>query len=250
LAYHTLFGIPASWGNFGDVRDDINFETEVAPKLFGEASNPANFPKFEFIRLVAGTPGRGITPPPPPAFYPGWLFTDMFFATEARSELERRAGGPIVQNLNRNYNLTAAEKAYLMALGVPSAVIDGWLLAMNGQRFVNAPEFSRNYLKQNADYSGKIRNPVLTMHTIIDPLVTVSQEREYAETVRNAARSRHLYQTYTNGNGHCNFTRNQVLTAVNAVNDWVITGIRPNATTFPASLDFVPAFVPPPMNQP
>ena len=119
LAYDTVFGMPSSWGNFGDVRNDIDFETEVQPKLFGEVSNPANFPKFEFIRLVTGTPGRGINPPPPTAFYPGWVFTDMFFSMEARSELERRAGGPIVQNLNRDYNLTPAERAYLMALGVP-----------------------------------------------------------------------------------------------------------------------------------
>ncbi len=250
LAYNTLFGIPPSWGNFGDVRDDIDFETEVFPKLFGEVRNPANFPKFEFIRLVTGTPGRGITPPPPPNFYPGWIFTDMFFATEARSELERRARGPIVQNLDRNYNLTPAEKAYLMAFGVPSTVIDTWLLAMNGQRFVNAPMFSRSYVEQNANYSGKITGPVLTLHTVIDPLVTVSQEREYAETVRNAGRSRQLYQVYTNGNGHCNFTERQLLTAVNAINDWVSSGIRPTAVPFRGPLGFVPGFVPPPMNQP
>jgi hypothetical protein len=118
LAYQTVFGMPASWGTPGDVRDDIDFDTEVQPKLISEVSNPANFPKFEFLRLVTGTPGRGINPPPPPAFYPGWLFTDMFFATEARSELERRAGGSIVQNLDRNYNLTGAERGYLMAIGL------------------------------------------------------------------------------------------------------------------------------------
>src|SRR5215210_7849303 len=121
LAYDTLFGMPSTWGTFGDVRDDLDFDSEVFPKLLGEVSSPANFPKFEFIRLVAGTPGRGINPPPPPAFYPGWIFTDMFFTMEARSELERRAGGPVVQNLDRNYSLTPAEKTYLMSLGVPSA---------------------------------------------------------------------------------------------------------------------------------
>ena len=83
-------------------------------------SSPANFPKFEFLRLVVGTPGRGITPPAPPSFYPGWLFTDMFFATEARAELERRARGPIVQNLDRVYDLTESERAYLAAFGVPA----------------------------------------------------------------------------------------------------------------------------------
>jgi len=88
------------------------------------------------------------------------------------------------------------------------------------------------------------------MHTVIDPLVTVSQEREYAETVKNAGRSRQLYQVYTNGNGHCNFTERQLLTAVNAINNWVSSGIKPNAVTFRGPLGFVHGFVPPPMNQP
>lgn len=250
LAYDVMFGMPAAWGTFGDVRDTIDFESEVQPKLISEVSNTANFPKFEFIRLVIGTPGRGINPPPPPAFYPGWVFTDMFFSMEARSELERRAGGPIVQNLNRNYNLTPAEKMYLASFGIPGAVIDGWLLQMNGQRYVDAPNYARNYVERNANYSGKIKNPVLTMHTVIDPLVTVSQEYEYAETVNKAGRGRYLYQTYTNGNGHCNFTGPQLLTAVNAINDWVRTGTKPTATAFPAAAGFVPGFVPPPMNQP
>lgn len=251
LAYDTVFGMPSAWGNFGDVRDDLDFESEVQPKLVAEVTNPANFPKFEFIRLVAGTPGRGITPPPPPSFYPGWIFTDMFFSMETRSELERRARGPVVQNLNRNYNLTTAERNYLMmAFGVPSAVIDGWLLQMNGQRYVDAPNYSRNYLERNANYSGKIKNPVLTMHTIIDPLVTVSQEYEYAETVQKAGRSNLLFQTYTTGNGHCNFTAPQLLTAVEAINTWVKDGTKPTAANFPAALGFNPTFVPPPMNQP
>ncbi len=254
LAYDTVFDMPATWGTFGDVRDDIDAESEVYPKLFGEVSNPANFAKFEFIRLVVGTPGRGIPVPPPTpsptSFYPNWIFTDMFFSMEARSELERRAGGPIVQNLNRDYNLTPAERGYLTALGVSPADIELWLATMNGSRYVDAPNYSRNYVERNANYSGKIKNPVLTMHTVIDPLVTVSQEREYAETVNNAGRGNLLFQTYTNGNGHCTFSGLQLLTAVNAINTWVKDGTKPTAATFPASFGFVPGFVPPPMNQP
>jgi len=250
LAYDTVFGMPSAWGSFGDVRNDVDFESEVQPKLVAEVSNPANFPKFEFIRLVTGTPGRGINPPPPPAFYPGWIFTDMFFAMEARSELERRAGGPIVQNLDRDYSLTLPERAYLMALGVPAAVMDSWLMAMNGQRYVSAPPYSRNYVEHNANYTGKIKNPVLTMHTKIDPLVTVSQELRYAQTVAASNRSASLFQTYTNGNGHCAFSGPQIITAVNAINSWVTTGTRPTAATFPAPLGFDSTFTPPPLNQP
>ena len=251
LAYDKLFGMPATWGTPGNVRDDLDFESEVQPKLVGEVSNPANYPKFEFIRLVTGTPGRGINPPAPPAFYPGWVFTDMFFTTEARAELERRARGPVVQNRNRNYNLTDQEKAYLVALGVPAPVIDGWLATLNANRNISAPFRSRLYLNLNADFSGRITDPVLTLHTLYDPLVTVSQEREYLQTVTAAGRTQYLYQTYTNGNGHCNFTGEQLVASVTAINNWVKNNTRPTAANFPTALGFLPdSFVPPPMNQP
>ena len=251
LAYDTLFGVPASWGSFADVRDDLDFETEVQPKLLAEVSNPANFAKFEFVRLVTGVPGRGLVPPAPPAFYPGWLFTDMFFTTEARAELERRAGGPIVQNLDRSYSLSAAEIAYLVSLGVPTPVIDGWLAAMNARRTASPPRAARNYVKNNATYSGKLQNPVLMLHTVIDPLIPVSQQDAYAVTVFGKDREALLFQAFTNGNGHCNFTGPQLLTAVAAINAWVATGVAPTGTTFPQALGFLPPdFAPPPMLQP
>lgn len=250
LAYDTVFGLPASWGTIGDVRDDLDFETEVQPKLAVELGNPANFPKWEFVRLVTGAPGRGLVPPAPPAFYPGWVVSDMFYATEVRAELERRAGGPVVQNLDRDYSLTVAERAYLGTLGVPGAAIDAWLAMMNAQRTVQAPPFSRRYLKRNADYSGKIKSPVLTMHTAIDPLVSVAQEDAYRKTVAAARRSRNLVQVYTSGVGHCNFTPTQVFMALDALNRWVDTGKPPTAASFPAAAGFLPGFVPPAMIQP
>ena len=250
LAYDVVFGVPPSWGTAGEVRNDLDFDTEVLAKLAPELSNIANFPKFEFIRLVAGTPGRGINPPPPPAFYPGWVLTDMFFLTEARAELQRRAGGAFVQNLNHNYSLTDAEKAYLAGIGLPTPVVDAWLAAMNARRDIQADTSARNYVRNNTNYNGKIRNPLLTMHTIVDPLVTVTNENAYAELNAAANKEDLLFQTYTNGVGHCAFTGPQILTAVGAIDAWVRTGVRPTAASFPAALGFNPGFVPPPMLQP
>jgi hypothetical protein len=250
LAYDVVFGTPAAWGSVAEVRNDIDFESEVFPKVLSEVSVAANFPKFEFIRLVGGNPGRGITPPPPPAFYPGWVFTDLAFLTEFRAELQRRAGGPFVENVSHNYNLTVAERGYLNALGVPSPVIDGWLAQMNARRNIEAAPAPRNYVEHYATFNGKIKSPVLTMHTVIDPLVTVSNESAYGETVATARRSDQLFQTYTNGNGHCAFTGPQILTAVGAIDNWVRNGNKPTAASFPAALGFVPGFVPPEFSQP
>jgi hypothetical protein len=250
LAYDIIFGVPAAWGTVGEVRNDLDFDTEVLAKLVPEISNPVNFPRFEFIRLVGGIPGQGITPPPPPGFFPNWVITDFFFFTEARAELQRRAGGPYVQNINQNYSLTTSEKAYLSSIGLPTSVVDGWLAQMNARRNIEAHPAARNYVRNNTDYHGKIRNPVLTLHTIIDPLVVVSNEAAYAEMIAARGRSEALFQTYSTGVGHCNFTGPQLLTAVGAIDFWVRTGMRPTAAFFPAALGFAPTFVPPPMPQP
>jgi hypothetical protein len=250
LAYDVVFGIPISWGNVREVRNNIDFETDVLPTLVPQVSNVTNFPKFEFIRLVAGNPGQGITPPPPPAFYPGWVFTDFFFLTEARAELQRRAGGPYVQNLDQNYSLTSAEKAYLAAIGLPPAVVDGWLAQMNARRNIEADRSARNYVAHNNNYNGHIKHPVLTLHTIIDPLVVVGNESAYNDLIVSSGREDQLFQTYTSANGHCAFTGPQLLTAVNAIDQWVRTGVAPTNANFPAALGFVPGFVPPQLPQP
>jgi hypothetical protein len=250
LAYDVLFGIPASWGTVGEVRNDLDFDTEVLAKLAPELNNVANFPKFEFIRLVSGIPGQGLTPPPPPAFYPGWVLTDFFFLTEVRAELQRRAGGPFAQNLNQHYSLTAAEKAYLAGLGLPTPVVDAWLAQMNARTNIEARASARNYVRSNTDYNGKIKHPLLTMHTIIDPLTVVSNESAYAELIESTGREDLLFQTYTTGVGHCAFTGPQILTAVGAIDLWVRTGVRPTSASFPAALGFNSAFVPPPFPQP
>ena len=246
LAYDVIFGIPPSWGTVGEVRNDLDFETEVLAKLAPELSNIANFPKFEFIRLVAKNPGRGITPPPPPGFFPGWALTDFFFFTEARAELQRRAGGPIVQNLDQNYTLTNAEKAYLAGIGLPTPVVDAWLAQMNARRNIQAKPSARNYVRNNTDFNGKIKNPILTVHNIVDPLLVVAHESAYKELNASAGRDELLFQTYVTGIGHCNLTGPQVLTAIASIDSWVRTGVRPTAAQFPVGLGFNSAFVPPP----
>ena len=143
--------------------------------------------------------------------------------------------------------MTDPQKAYLAGLGVDAASL---LAAMNARRNIVADPSARNYLEHNADYSGRIQHPVLTIHTVIDSLVPVSSEHAYAETVARAGRSDQLVQTYTSGIGHCNFTGPQLFTAVAAMDAWLQTGIKPTAASFPAALGFVPGFVPPPFPQP
>jgi pimeloyl-ACP methyl ester carboxylesterase len=246
LAYKAAFGMPSAWGTPGDVRDDLDFDSEVFPKLFFEAMNPMNFGKFEFIRLVMQLGGEPNMLAPPPVWFPNGLFTNMFFLTEARAELERRAGGSPAQNLTHTYSLTPGEKAYLAGYGLDA---DTLLAAMNAERY-GADTSARNYTEHWADYSGKIKGPMLTLHTRVDTLVPPQHEAAYAATVAGAGRSGSLYQAFTSGQGHCNFTGPQLLTAVAALDGWVTSGARPTAASFPAALGFMPGYTPAPWPQP
>lgn len=247
LAYKVAFGMPAAWGTPGDVRDDLDFDSEVLPKLLPEATNLMNFGKFEFIRLVTQVGGEPNMLVPPPVWFPGGLFTNMFFLTEAKAELERRAGGPPAQNLTHTYSLTTAEKAYLLAgFGVNA---DSLLAAMNAENY-GAKTSARNYTEHWADYSGKIKGPMLTLHTRIDTLVPPQHEAAYAATIAEAGRSNSLYQAFTTGQGHCNFTGTQLLNAVAVLDSWVSTGVRPTAASFPAAFGFIPGYTPAPWPQP
>jgi hypothetical protein len=248
LAYDVTFGLPATWGTVGDVRDDLDFESEVLPVLFGQVFDPLNgqlnFARFEFIRLVAGIPGSGLTPPT--GFYPGWL-TNFYFASEGMGEIERRAGGPVLQNLDHTYTLTAAEKDYLVGLGIDA---DPLLQGMNTRRIVSAPPASRNYLEHYAQYTGQIKKPVLTLHTVTDDLLPVANVSAYRQTVETAGNANLLAQAYTDGVGHCSFPAAQSVAAVHALDAWVDTGIAPTDASFPTALGFVHGFVPPAWPQP
>src|SRR5207237_3676058 len=79
LAYDVAFGWPAAWGTSDNVRNDIDFELDVAPTLSAQVADARNFGKFEFIRLLNQIPFDG--------FYDGptlpYLDVDMLYIMEA-----------------------------------------------------------------------------------------------------------------------------------------------------------------------
>jgi dienelactone hydrolase len=103
---------------------------------------------------------------------------------------------------------------------------------MNARTAISAPPASRNYVEHYADYSGQIKKPVLTLHTVIDDIVPVAHESAYRQTVAAAGRSDLLVQAYGSRVGHCNLSAAQVLTAVHALDTWLdkrATAGRPNS---------------------
>jgi hypothetical protein len=224
LAYKLIYGMPAAWGTPADSDNDVDFETEVFPTLLTQIFGATDYGKWEFIRLISGA--RGPTVPLPPVLYPSWLFTNFFFITEARAEAERRADGPYVQNVTHHYVLSVSEQAYLASLGFNAAPV---LAAMNASTRFSGERSARNYMSHYATFSGKVRDPVFTLHTKWDTLVPWPHESAYAETVAAAGKSGLLVQASTNGLGHCNFSPNEIGASVFLLERWAETGVRPSA---------------------
>src|SRR5262249_56018635 len=101
---------------------------------------------------------------------------------------------------------------------------------------------ARNYVRNNTDFNGKIRHPILTVHTIIDPLLVVANDSAYAQLNASRGKEELLFQTYTTGVGHCNLTGPQVLTAIGAIDLWVPTPVRPTPPSLPPALASTPPF--------
>ena len=238
LAYKAAFGWESEWGTPGNIRDDLNFMTEVAPYIQPPETPPAppgeNYALWEFIRLVNRIPGDG--------YYAGnnRLIT-MYFAIGVRAELESRAGGAIAENIGRQYTLTDAEKAYLDGLDVNAVEL---LAEMNAETIYASDRNARNYAEHYVDPSGRIRRPVLTLHTKGDALATPNNEGAYRDTIVQQGNSDLLMQQFTNGVAHCSFTTDQDIAGIDAMMDWLDTGIRPDPSVFfTPALGFVPGYV-------
>jgi hypothetical protein len=162
----------------------------------------------------------------------------MFFASEARAELERRLGSPVAQNQDHIYQLTNEEKTYLASLGVNA---DELLANMNARTNITAPKPARKYLRQNADYSGLIKGPVLAIHNREDGLAHPGNVSVYKATVDAAGRGDRFAHVFVNSAGHCNFTANQLFASIAAMQIWLETGVRPGPESFPAAAGFLNA---------
>ncbi len=254
LAYATLFGWPAEWGTWYDVRDDIRFNDEVLPVLLGQLYDEGgnirfeSIARFEFMRVLLFPDSAIRLGDPRDGYYqnPGWLFILMYGTTEARGELEARANGPIVQNADHLYRLSNENRSYLEALGVTSAQIDNVLNAMNAQTTVTTALPQKHYLSEYFDIRGGFRCPVISIHESEDGFIGPYHESVLRSTVAGAAADNMFVQAFTGGNWHCGFSGPQLLSAIDAMEFWLDEGTKPGLEFFPPSQGFVPGYVPPP----
>ena len=128
------------------------------------------------------------------------------------AELKQRAGGEPFDNRNRIYS----------GFGDDAAV------NRTVKRYAAHPA-AREYVKQYASPTGRISDPVLTLHTTSDPLVLGADVTEY-ETIATLAGTQDLFVArFVAASGHCLFPPELMGSAFDALLSWARDKKRPDA---------------------
>ena len=127
-------------------------------------------------------------------------------------ELKQRAGGEPFDNRNRIYTGFGDDAALNRAV----------------KRYTADPA-AREYVRQYASPTGHTSDPVLTIHTTVDPLVLGSDVTAYEVTTALAGTSDRFVARFVEANGHCNFSPGQTGAAFDALLAWARDGKRPAA---------------------
>ena len=127
-------------------------------------------------------------------------------------EVKQRAGGEPFDNRNRIY----------MGFG------DDVALNRTVKRYT-ASAAAREYVRQYATPTGRISDPMLTIHTTSDNLVLGNDVTAYELPAAIAGTSDRFVARFIEANGHCNFAPAQVATAFDALLAWARDGKRPAA---------------------
>jgi pimeloyl-ACP methyl ester carboxylesterase len=147
------------------------------------------------------------------------LQVQVAFVFGFRAELEKRAGGNPTWNTGVDYAkllARSADRTEATAL-YHSAGLDlgADLRAINAAPRITAAPAAARFLERNVVFDGRIRVPVLTMHTTSDWLVPVPHEQSYASAVDHAGNGALLRQLFVHRAGHCAFSDAEMLTALN-----------------------------------
>lgn len=118
----------------------------------------------------------------------------LWFNVFATNDLIERVGGNPYDNMDRNYH-GSANDAYLNK---------------NVKRFA-ADEQALDNLRRMYDTTGELNVPVITMHTVGDPIVPAWHERLYRNKVFSVLPKFYYDNLFVMRYGHCSFTKEEVL---------------------------------------
>ncbi len=163
------------------------------------------------------------------------------FVFDFRAELEARAGGNPSWNTGVNYYADLAKSADLSEVialyRVAGLSLTADLNRLDHAKRISASPSAVRYLAQNISFGGRIRVPVLTMHTTGDGLVVPENEQAYQSVVGRAGNGSLLRQVYVHRAGHCAFTPAETITAVQTLLNRLSTGHWSRGALDPANLN-------------
>jgi hypothetical protein len=166
---------------------------------------------------------------------------DFPFVFAFRAQLELLAGGNpswttgvnFRDQLAKSANATEVRALYKAA----GLSLRGDLRTLQRATQISADPAAVKYLARNISFTGRIRIPVLTLHTIGDGLVVPENEQAYAHAVHRAGDSRLLRQLFVDRAGHCAFTPAETITAVRRLLSRMATGRWNDHALRPASMN-------------
>jgi hypothetical protein len=167
------------------------------------------------------------------------VLTGLGYGTYGRYEIEQRLGGdPSQVGDDLDARVSDSERQLVDLAGGPGTT-DRLLAEVTDGPRPQPNVQARAAIARLGEPTGELRVPTVTLHTAADPLVLVQNESLFADRVRAANRQGRLLQLYVTpprtfsapapyGAGHCNFTAQQRLSAVELLDGWVRTGQRPS----------------------
>jgi hypothetical protein len=196
----------------------------------------------------------------------GVLHLTIYVGLSWRQEAEEHAGGNMSWNTRVDYGRMLARSAIrdeVIALYQRAGLsLRDDLAALAAAPRITADPAAVGYMIRNISFTGRLRRPMLTIHTTGDPLVPVQVQHAYADAVDDADRSASLRQAFVHRGGHCTFTSGEMLAALRVLERRIATGrwpdtrpaalnrlaseLDPGAT--PAYVDYRPAPYPRPFN--
>jgi hypothetical protein len=234
MAFDILFGMPKSWGTPGDLRDDLDFNSEVLPYFTEIMKDESNMAKMEFMRTISYGNGKD-----PEIYYNpssnASIFYQLYFGTEARAQLERKMGGPFVDNTNTIYGLTAQESDYLQSLGLKPGEL---LNKMNTTKYEGKKDL-RSRLELSYVPTGAPLVPLITISNLQDLVTPTEHTTVYNANVVAHHREEFYLPLFATNPGHCLWSPNQVIAVVDQMYSWLINRQKPDAESFPKEFGFV-----------
>lgn len=149
----------------------------------------------------------------------GALFTHLSFATWTKQDiaLHVTGGRPAFGNAGVVYSGTSDDAAFNAR--VPRFAADPEALAA---------------LRADADPTGRITLPVLSMHAIRDAQIFVENQSVYRATVEAAGQGARLLQVFVDDSNHSKVSPPHYPALLQALRQWVETGARPEPASLPA----------------